>query len=102
MNNSGSREPDRGPGWMRCAFWAVCAACERRVEVGQWQALARRTLGPCILPCGIERDGENRRSKQPVAQLCGLPIVEKADVPAIISMNVNGLVQHPPVLRLDV
>ncbi len=74
MNNSGSREPDRGPGWMRCAFWAVCAACERRVEVGQWQALVdvpgvgrRWVHEACALELGVTADAPDPTPAHPAS-----------------------------------
>ena len=72
MSSSGSREPDRGPGWMRCAFWAVCAACERRVEVGQWQALVdvaglgrRWVHEACALELGVTADAPDPTAAHP-------------------------------------
>lgn len=103
MNNSASREPDRGSGWMRCAFWAVCAACERRVEVGQWQALVdvpgvgrRWVHEACALELGVTAEVPDPTPAHPASAPSGpvrIVVVGSGDWPRDRAVEVRDAIE---------
>ena len=59
---------------MRCCFWAVCARCEARLEVGEWQALVdvpgvgRRWIHEaCALELGVTAEVPDPAATHPAA-----------------------------------
>lgn len=103
MSSSGSRETDRGPGWMRCAFWAVCAACERRVEVGQWQALVdvpgggrRWVHEACALELGVTAEVPDPTPAHPASVAAGpvrIVVVGSGDWPRDRAVEVRDAIE---------